>query len=77
MQPSATGAHQRVRMYPAGVPLPLHATIIPGSYDFTSGAFQAFFDVQDPGTPPLSFAKVAGHKALYTDDTGLEWQVLE
>lgn len=73
---TATGSIQRVRLKLGG--LVLHATIIPGSYSTSTGAFQASFDVDVKGTSPGEFVPVspATTPPTYRDEDGNVWELV-
>lgn len=79
LPPTATGTHQRVRLQREGQSLSLHGTLVPGSWDITTGKFSAVFDVQiDHGViPVLQFTPLPGTiRDRYQDGDGNNWVLI-
>jgi len=77
MPPTATESHQRVRLQRAPGWLVLHATVIPGTFDVSTGAFQASFDVDPKGTAPTSFTVAPDStKGIYLDGANNLWTLI-
>lgn len=77
MSPTPTGGHQRIRMQPVLAAVELHGTVVPGSFNFRSGIFDASFDVQAQNDPPFTFTPVPGQSNTYTDQNGDTWTLIQ
>lgn len=78
-QPSATGAHTRLRLKRLTFAIEIHATL--ETFDRNTGSFTAFLDTDPAGTPAETFTLAAGSgpgaaPVHYTDAKGFVWQVL-
>lgn len=76
MKNSATGTHQRIRMQQAGQPISMHGTLVPGTYDRTSGGFSVSFDYQASSEPPLKMSREAATGNTYVDDDKFKWVLI-
>jgi hypothetical protein len=78
MQPTSTGAHQRLRFELAGSSLQLHATVVPGGFNFETGVLTVLFDVQEQGAEPFVMTPTTptGVKARYVDQAGDNWTLI-
>lgn len=69
---TATGAHERVRMYRTGQMVIIHGTLT--AYDPETGSMSLLMDTQPEDADPIAFThKGAG---VFTDAAGLEWRVV-
>lgn len=69
--PSATGAHNRVRMKRADQAVTINGTMV--SYDPKSGDFLLYMDFQPAGADAIQFHRVKDSPDKYKDPAGLDW----
>jgi hypothetical protein len=71
-QPSASGAHTRIRLSRLGIEI--HGTL--NTFNRHTGDFTAFLDIDPQGTAAESFTAPVGNGKEFTDSEGLFWTLV-